>query len=371
MNDDQNSNSIEEKYHHFERPTMKRPPSLINLTLWTIFVGLLAGFGGYLLANYILPADTANYFNINSPGRDIKIEIDQPMVNIGNQHQKSVAGVYRNVRVNASIGQALYSKEDFLGSAVVVTSDGWLMTTNQVTSNDAVSIILGDKQYEVEDIQIDEFSGLVFLKINEDFLQPVNFQLTDNVKIGEKLFTSIDVANAYDHTFTIAYLSNPHYSLDKYLFTDSIDYFIRISDIDGQYKASPYFNLDGDLVGLSYNVSDETLLIPAEYIKQSVKHLLNGTERSSLGIRYVDMENNSGFDRRGSLVYSPQYAPVVYNSPAYQAGIKSGDQIVAVNNDMLSTYRSLTSVLQNYRSGDVVIIKILRDGQEQDLEITL
>lgn len=361
---------MEERYKHFERPTTQRPPSMFNLTIWTILVGLVAGFGGYLLANYILPSNSSNYFNINNPDREIKVAIEQPLVNIGEKNQKSVAGIYKQQKALSAVGQALFSKEDFLGSAVVVTSDGWLMTTDQVATDIGLSVVLADKIYQVEKLTKDEFSGLVFLKINDNSLQPVNFQLTDDIKIGEKLFTSIDIPNAYNHYFATTYLSNNHYSPSKYLFTDTIDYYIKISDINLE-AASPYFNLTGDLLGLSYNVEDEILLIPSEYIKQAVKNLLNNTERFKLGIRYVDMENNSGFDRKGSLVYNPQTVPVVYNSPAYKAGIKLGDQIVAINNDIISNHRSLTSILQNYRPGDVVIIKILREGIEQDIEISL
>ena len=336
---------MEERHKHFERPTTQRPPSMFNLTLWAIFVSLAAGFGGYLLANYILPSSSANYFNINNLGRDINVSIDQPLASIGNQHQKSIAGVYKKVVTSSNVGQSLFSQEDFLGSAVVVTSDGWLMTTDQVATSANVSLALGDKIYQVNDLVKDEFSGIVFLKIEENFLQPVNFQLTEDLKIGEKLFTSVDSANSYDHSFTAVYLSNGHYTPAKYLFTD--------------------------LVGLSYDLADQTLLIPAEYVKQSIKNLLNNTERPKFGVRYVDLENNSGFERRGSLVYHPQLAAVVYNSSAYQAGIKANDQIVSVNNDIVSGYRSLTSILQNYRLGDKVIVKILRDGEEQDIEVSL
>lgn len=361
---------MEEKYKHFVRPTTQRPPSMFNLTIWTILVGLVAGFGGYLLANYILPTSSANYFNINNPNRDIKVNIEQPLVNIGEKNQKSIAGVYKKIKAIPAVGQVLFSQEDFLGSAVVVTSDGWLMTTNQVATDNELSIVLGNKIYSVEKLTEDKFSGLVFLKINDNSLQPVNFQLTDDIKIGEKLFTSIDVPNAYSHYFATTYLSNTHYSPDKYLFTDTIDYYIKISDTNSKV-ASPYFNLTGNLLGLSYDVNDEILLIPSEYIKQAVKNLLNNTERFKLGLRYIDMENNSGFDRKGVLVYHPQYAAVTYNSSAYKAGLKVGDQIVAINNDVVSNYRSLTSILQNYRPGDVVIIKILREGVEQDIEVSL
>jgi len=343
---------------------------MFNLTLWTIFVGLVAGFGGYLLANYFLPSSDNNYFNINNPSRDIKVSIEQPLTNLGEDYQKSIAGIYKDLKAIPAVGQPLFSANDFLGSAVVVTSDGWLMTTEQVTLTDKVNVVLGDLVYEVIDFVEDEFSGAVFLKIEENSLQPVNFQLTDDIKIGEKLYTSADLANSHNHSFATTYLSNSHYIPNKYLFTDEIEYYTKIADINSKL-ASPYFNLDGDLIGLTYNTNDETVLLPAEYLKQAVKHLFNETERVQLGIRYVDMENNSGFDRKGNLVYSSQYAAVVYNSPAYKAGIKSGDQIVAVNNDTISSYRTLTSILQNYRVGDTVIMKILRDGEEYDIEVTL
>ena len=83
---------MEERYKHFERPTTERPPSMFNLTVWAILVGLVAGFGGYLLANYILPSSNANYFNINNPSRDIKVSIEQPLTSLGEKNQKSLLG---------------------------------------------------------------------------------------------------------------------------------------------------------------------------------------------------------------------------------------------------------------------------------------
>lgn len=370
MNDKKTSNGMEERYQHFERPTTTRPPSIFNLTLWVILVGSVAGLGGYLLANYVLPTNGVNYLNINNLGRDVKISIDQPLVDIANKQRQSIAGVYKKLEPVSDLGQVIFSQDDFLGTATVVTSDGWLITTDQVANNKNVSVVLEDKIYVVKDFKKDEFSGVVFLKIDDNFLQPVNFQLTDSLKIGEKLFTSIDVPNSKDHSFHTTYLSNSHYSPDRYLFTDSMDYYIKISDqIDS--PAAAYFNLNGDLIGLSYNVDDQYFLAPAEYIRQSVKHLLNNTQRPKIGIRYIDMQNNSGFDRRGALVYNPQYAAVVYNSLAYKAGIVSGDQIISVNNDTVSDYRTLTSILQNYRIGDTVVVRILRNSTEKDISITL
>ena len=364
----------EDRKKHFERPTMTRPPSIFNITLWTIFIGLIAGFSGYLLARSLLPVGDVEYLGFLGGQRDIKVNIEQPFTDLAYKYENSVAGVYKSAGVSIVEGKPLFSQDQFLGSAVVVTSDGWLMTTNQVVNADKIKrqIILGDKIYDVEELKVDQFSGAVFVKIEASFLQPVDFQLIDSIKVGERLFTNVDVPNSLAHAFYANFLTNSHYVSDPYLYSDRADYYLAISgDLPNKVLAAPYFNTDGDLIGLAYTTKDEVVLLPAEYLKQGVKHLLNDTSRPVLGLRYVDLENNNGFIRKGVLVYHPSLAVVETNLPAYKAGLKSGDQIVSVNNDVISASNSLSAIVQNYRPGDKVIFKISRAGIEQDIETQL
>ncbi len=361
----------EERKQHFERPTVKRPPSLVNLVLVALVFGFIAGVGGYLFGQAIIPAVEIPYFNIGSGNNTVNI--DQPLVGIAQEYQQSVAGLYRPVQTITTVGQPLFSANDFLGSAVVVTSDGWLMTTDQVIKNNQAKVVLGDEIYSIEEIRKDEFINLVFIKIEADSLQPIDFQLTDKIKSGERLFTNIDSPNSSEHIFYTNFLTNAHYATDKYLYTDKLDYYLQILDNTSadSFLSAPYFNLDGNLMGLSYELNNQLVLLPSEYLKESVRHLLNETDRVSLGLYYIDMENNSGFERKGALVYHPTLRAVEYNSPAFKAGLKQDDQIVAVNNDIISNDSSLTSIIQNYRIGDKVIFKIFRDGVEQDIEVEL
>jgi len=364
----------EERKKHFERPTTSRPPSILNITLWTIFIGLVAGFSGYLFARSLFPAGSVDYLNFLGGQNQVKINIDQPFTDLAYKHQSSVAGIYKANSIKEVDGKPIFTPADFLGSAVVVTSDGWLMTTDQVFDQTKVKrkVVLGDKVYDVLETKADIFSGVVFLKVEANFLQPVDFQLTDNLKAGERLFTNIDSPNSFDHKFYVAFLSNDHHVLDPYLYSDNIDYYLAISsDLAADGLAAPYFNTEGDLAGLAYEFDDQIALIPAEYLKQGVKHLLDNTDRPKLGVYYINLENNSGFARKGNWVYHPSVTPVQLNSAAYKAGIKAGDQIVSVNNDLISTSNSLSSVIQNYRVGDKVILKISRDGVEQDIEVQL
>ena len=364
---------MEERQKHFARPTTQRPPSLFNLTIWTIVIGVLAGLGGYLLAKNIWPVSDVDYLGLLNTENEIKINLEQPLVNLANKYQNSVAGVYKDVVASPSIGQKFFSSEDFLGSAVVVTSDGWLMTTDQVAQDMTPKVVLVDEIYDIQEIVFDEFTGVAYIKIDANFIQPINFQLTDNFKAGERLFTNIDVPNSINHAFYTVSLTNSHYASGQYLDTDKLDYFMQISDIlaNASITSAPFFNIDGDLSGVIYETEQEKLLIPSRYLKQAVKHLLNNTDRPTLGVHYIDMENNSGFIRKGNLIFHPTLRAVEYNSTGAEAGLKAGDQIVAINNDVVSDNQTMTAIIQDYRIGDTVTLKIQRNGLEQDIAIEL
>ena len=189
---------------------------------------------------------------------------------------------------------------------------------------------------------------------------------------GEHLFTNSDTPQSIEHLYQADYLAHDHYVTEKFLSTDTLDYYLLLGDQNTAISlAAPYFSANGDVLGLAYELGNEKVLLPAEYLKQSVKHLLSETERVELGLYYIDLENNSGFVRKGHMVYHSQLAPVVYNSTAARANLRMYDQIVAVNSDVVSASRTLTSILQNYRVGDKVILRILRNEVEQDIEIEL
>ncbi len=66
---------------------------------------------------------------------------------------------------------------------------------------------------------------------------------------------------------------------------------------------------------------------------------------------------------------------VIVDSPAYEAGLKAGDIIVASGENDLTTTQKLQSFLENYSTGDVITIQAYRSGQdeyvEMEFEVTL
>ncbi len=361
---------MEERKKHFVRPTTKRPPSLVNLTVLAIIFGFIAGFIAYILARGLFPITEVDYLNLNNFNNQVEVNIEQPLIDKVTRHEDSVAGVYKTKNINKTLKNPLFTNNDYLGSATVVTTDGWLITTDQVINNTNGTIVLKDKYYPIIDLVKDEFTNLVFIKIDAKLSKLVDFQISEDIRRGERLITITDVPNSIEHSFHTSIISENHFIIDKYLDTDNIDYYIKLIETNDNL-GSPYFNLKGNLLGISYNINNSNILIPSEYIQQAIKHLLNNTERPTLGLYYLDLENNSGFNKKGNLVYHNTLIPVKTNSIASQAGIKKLDQIVAINNDVITNNRSLTSIIQEYRIGDTVILKISRDGIEQDIEVIL
>jgi S1-C subfamily serine protease len=80
---------------------------------------------------------------------------------------------------------------------------------------------------------------------------------------------------------------------------------------------------------------------------------------------------NRWFNQKGHLLYHSQLSAVAPNSVAAKAGLKVGDQVIAVNNELVSAERSLTSIIQNYRPGDKILLKISRNELEQEIEVQL
>ncbi len=338
---------MEEKKEHFVRPTTERPQSLFSLTILAVIFGLVAGFGGYLLGKWFVPSNIS--FLSNQP--DIKINLEQPLTSVANKYEASIAGLYKNSKTISDLDNPIFDRADYLGSAVVVTSDGWLMSTDQVLLNTQSKVVLNDQVFGIEEIKKDAFSGAVFIKIKASNLLAVNFQLTEGVKAGERIFTDKELANSLNHTFSTALLGNIHFTTGIYLSTDSIDYYYKLTDMstDNMVSAAPYFNLKGDLIGLGYRLPNkEVVLLPADYLKQAVKHLLDNTERPVWGISYIDLENNSGIEIKGDYVYSATLNKAVLpNTPSSRAGLKAKDRILSINNDSVTKDRTITSILQN------------------------
>jgi serine protease Do len=161
--------------------------------------------------------------------------------------------------------------------------------------------------------------------------------------------------------------------------------FILLKDVFKK-AGDPLFNLNGEIIGLitsSNSGSDLKTALPVNYIKSAFTDILKykKIERSFLGVNYIDLASVLGLKNeisqgleRGALLYENKdlkIKAVTPESPAASAGLKSGDIILKVDDEELSSRRDLTSIIQEYQAGDSIDLSVLRDGKEQTIKIKL
>jgi serine protease Do len=84
----------------------------------------------------------------------------------------------------------------------------------------------------------------------------------------------------------------------------------------------------------------------------------------------IDAASSSGITLSDSITYGAVITDVVKNSNAEDAGLKSGDVIIAMDDKKITDYKYLKYYLYNYSIGDSANITYIRNGKEYTTKIT-
>ncbi|TVQ26249.1 MAG: serine protease [Spirochaetaceae bacterium] len=129
------------------------------------------------------------------------------------------------------------------------------------------------------------------------------------------------------------------------------------------FAGAPVFSCSGDLLGMLAPAGRgrEDLIVPAGELSTMIERIKRGDadSRAYLGVNTQAVEE-------GLLVTG-----VEADSPAAQAGIRTGDFLVSLHDTRLSTPEDLWMLLSSRSGGDVVTVKLERGGVPQELEVTL
>ena len=353
-------------FKHFIRPTSEKPPSLVSVTIVSALVGLATRAAGFSLLRALYPSETI-ITGTTGDLSSIKVTFDEPLTAVAAQLDDHIVPVYNHVETSTT---NLYTDRDYVATALIVTSDGWLMIPSAVSVPAQPDVIVNNKVYRVTEQHLDTVAQVRFLKIDANNLSPIRFTKDDEVKQGALL--------VYEQA-RIAGGSLFNRSLVRQI--DTIDMTSRMTQIHGaslvdqaiaiDQNASEsvfYFTAGGAVAG----VGQGGQLVPAYYIRTAVDKLLAKTSYVSLGVSYVDLYRLPGHqDDEGVLITSGLRAAIIPGSPAAKAGLKLNDHIVAVAGTPIgyTNNNSLGKLMLGYKTGDSVVLDIVRDGKKQQVTV--
>ncbi len=270
-------------------------------------------------------------------------------------------------------------QQEGLGSGVIVSTDGYILTNNHVVHDaDVIKVTLADqRQLTAKVVGTDPATDLAVIKVEAKDLPAITFADSAKVEIGDRVLA---IGNPFGLGQTVT--SGMVSALGRS--TMGLDYedFIQTdAAINPGNSGGALVDVKGRLVGINTAILSHSggfqgigFAIPSDLAYNVMQQLVETGKvvRGFLGVSIEDVtpELADAFKMKdvtgGALV-----ADVTPNGPAAKAGIKSGDVIVSVAGEKVTDARRLKLEVADLRPGKEVAIQVLRDDKIIDLKATV
>ncbi len=269
-------------------------------------------------------------------------------------------------------------KQQGLGSGVIVTADGYILTNNHVVDHASeVKVSLQDgREFSAKVIGTDPKTDLAVIKIDATGLPAIQMTDSEQVEVGD---TVIAVGNPFGigQTVTTGIVSATGRSA---IGLDYEDFIQTDAAINPGNSGGALVDADGRLVGINTAILSRSggnqgigFAIPSTLARDVMESLISDGKvtRGYLGVMIQDLNptlakkfNATG--KAGALV-----GDVTAKSPAEKAGIESGDVITELDGKPVSDSRHLKLQVARVKPGQNVAVKVLRDGREKSLTVSV
>lgn len=297
---------------------------------------------------------------------------------------KSVVNI--SIKQNNSDNQLI---RESLGSGVIIDSAGYIITNSHVIDGDDdeqdISVVLYDgTELKAKIIGRDSRADIALLKVDtKQKLIPIKWGDSDKAKVGNWVI-AIGNPEGFGNTVTSGIISCRARDLSSKIQeigggNDLVDYIQIDASINSGNSGGPIFNTSGEVIGIvSISVTSTgsnvglNFAMPSNCVKDAVKQLkkYGKMRRGWIGVQLdeldVEVSRSLGLRNTSGCVVSR----VVPDSPAFKAGILQGDIVVTVNNKSASNHM-LNRLVADMPAGSVMPIKIIRNGKELTLSITV
>jgi serine protease Do len=276
---------------------------------------------------------------------------------------------------------ALTRKMQSLGSGVIISPDGYIITNNHVVDGaDDVKVALTDddqNQFTAKVVGSDPMTDVAVLKIDAKNLKAITLADSDQVEVGDVVL-AVGNPFAVGQTVTkgiVSAIGRGGLGIVNYE-----DFIQTDAAINPGNSGGALVDIEGRLIGINQSIESQSggsegvgFAVPINLARTIMVSLVtNGSVRHGyLGVMLQpvtpDLAQEFNLpDEKGALV-----GEVMPNTPAARAGLKEGDDIIAVNGKAVNDARHLRLVIAQTPGKTKVDLKIIRDGKEQTVAVTV
>jgi len=278
------------------------------------------------------------------------------------------------------------------GTGFVVSADGLIVTNKHVIVDDEAeyTVLMNDeKKYPAKVLAKDPVNDIAILKIDAKNLKPLPLGESSKLKVGQ---TAIAIGNAlgeFRNTVSKGVISGLSRSITAGGMFEPTEKLVGLIQTDASINpgnsGGPLLNLSGEVVGVNVAMAQGAqsigFSIPIDQVKSAIESVKKNGKivRPWIGVRYIMITDelakaNKLSIKEGALVIrgeKPTDLAVIPGSPADKAGISENDIITELNGQKIKGETDLVTLINKYKPGDEVTLKVMHRGVAKDIKVTL
>jgi serine protease Do len=277
-------------------------------------------------------------------------------------------------------GRMAPQKQSSLGSGVIVTQDGYILTNNHVVDGaDEIKVLLANnkKEFDGKIVGRDPRSDIAVIKIEASGLPAATLADSDKVEVGD---VSLAIGSPFglSQTVTMGIVSavgRGGMKIEEYE-----DFIQTDAAINPGNSGGALIDAEGRVIGINTAIMSASggsvgvgFAVPINQARGVMDQLIKDgkVQRGYLGVSIQDVTGPLAkhFDvpeGKGALI-----SDVMPKSAAETAGLKQGDVIIAINGKDVSDSRQLRLIVSQIVPGTTAKVKYIRDGKEAVTEVKL
>ncbi|MBZ1345180.1 MAG: trypsin-like peptidase domain-containing protein [Candidatus Nealsonbacteria bacterium] len=276
------------------------------------------------------------------------------------------------------------------GSGFIVSSDGYIITSSHVVADrdaDYTVIYEPKKTFPAKVISRDPINDVAILKIQDKNFPYLELADSDKIELGETVIAVGNALGEFHDTVSTGVVSGLSRHITAFSgLSKQAEMFRGLIQTDAAINpgnsGGPLVNIEGKAIGINtaavMGAQNIGFAIPINCAKKDLEEIkkYGKIKRPFLGVRYIILNKEiADFHKLavdyGALVIRETFGEraLVKNSAAEKAGLKEYDIILEINHEKIKEKNPLANILQKYKIGQEITLKILREGKEIILKV--
>ena len=269
--------------------------------------------------------------------------------------------------------------ESSLGSGVVISANGYVVTNNHVLGDDVaeVTVTIGDRrEMRATIVGVDSWTDLALLKVDAAALPVIPWGDSSKLKVAEWVM-AVGMPYSLSQTVTLGIVSalgRANVGIAAYE-----DFIQTDAAINPGNSGGALINSRGELIGINTAIFSQSggyqgigFAVPSNLVRRVVDDLtkFGQVRRGSIGFVEVSpLTSRLAEELRAPKVDGVVVTQMTRLSSAYRAGLQPGDVVLSVNGLTISDPSQFIRMVADSAIGSTARVEILRDAQRSTLRI--